>query len=43
MHPQAAPAPTYIPEALIDLLVVSIVSRPDWTFRHWTELWNTIF
>ena len=38
--PQADAIPTAIPEALLDLL---IVSRPDWTSRHWTELWSTIF
>ncbi len=38
--PQAAPEPTAIPEALLDLL---LVSKPDWTSGHWTELWNSIF
>ena len=38
--PQADDSPTAIPEALLDLL---IVSRPDWTSTHWTDLWSTIF
>lgn len=38
--PQAAPEPTPIPEALLDLLVIS---RPDWTSKSWTSLWNAIF
>lgn len=40
LHPQADQNPTAIPEALLDLL---IVSRPDWTSKRWTELWNAIF
>ena len=40
LHPQANQEPTAIPEALLDLL---IVSRPDWTSKHWTELWSSIF
>ena len=39
-HPQANREPSPIPEALLDLLVVT---RPDWTSRHWTELWKDIF
>ena len=38
--PQANHEPTVIPEALLDLL---IISRPDWTSTHWTELWSSIF
>ena len=38
--PQAAPEPTCIPESLLDLL---LVSKPDWTSPHWTDLWNSIF
>lgn len=37
--PQANPGQTPIPEALLDLL---ILSKPDWTSKHWTELWSTI-
>lgn len=40
LHPQAAPEPTPIPEALLDLL---LVSKPDWTSQRWTSLWNNIF
>ena len=40
LHPQALQTPSSIPEALLDLL---IVSKPDWTSRRWTELWSTIF
>ena len=40
LHPQANQEPTAIPEALLDLL---IISRPDWTSKHWTELWSSIF
>ncbi len=40
LNPQANVEPTTIPEALLDLL---IVSRPDWTSRRWSNLWNAIF
>ena len=37
--PQAAAEPTSIPEALLDLL---LVSQPDWTSQHWSNLWTSI-
>ena len=40
LHPQANQNPTAIPEALLDLL---IISKPDWTSKHWTDLWNANF
>ena len=40
LHSQASQLPATIPAALLDLL---IVSRPNWTSQHWTELWSTIF
>ena len=40
LYPQANPRPTPISDSLLDLL---LVSRPDWTSRGWTVLWNTIF
>jgi len=40
LYPQAMQHPTAIPENLLDLL---IVSKPDWTSPHWTQLWITIF
>ena len=40
LHPQADKDATPIPEPLFDLL---ILSKPDWTSRHWTGLWNSIF
>ena len=40
LHSQASQLPTTIPAALLELL---IVSRPNWTSQHWTELWTTIF
>ena len=36
--PQAASQPTKIPLALMQLL---LVSRPDWTSPHWTDLWTS--
>ena len=39
LHPQADREPSTIPEALLDVL---IISRPDWTSRSWTEVWSTI-
>ena len=39
-YPQAQPAPSSIPQALIDLLMGS---KPDWTSQHWSNLWSTIF
>ena len=38
--PRADDILTAIPVALLDLI---IVSRPDWTSKHWTDLWSTIF
>ena len=40
LHPQANQNPTAIPEALLHLL---IISKPDWTSKRWTDLWNAIF
>ena len=40
LHPQAQRYPTAIPEPLLDLLVVS---QPNWTSQHWTQLWSSIF
>ena len=40
MCPQANHAPSTISAALLDLL---LLSRPDWTSWHWTELWNNTF
>ena len=40
LYPQAQPAPTDIPTALLDLL---IVRKPDWLSASWTELWSSIF
>ena len=40
LHLQADKDATPIPEPLLDLL---ILSKPDWTSRHWTGLWNSIF
>jgi hypothetical protein len=40
LYPQANPEPTAIPEALLDLLVIT---KPDWISKRWTELWSTIF
>ena len=40
LHPQADREPSIIPEALLEVL---IISRPDWTSRSWTEMWSTIF
>ena len=40
LYPQAFQDPAAIPEPLLDLLVVS---KPDWTSRRWTQLWNSIF
>ena len=39
-YPQAQPAPSPIPQALIDLLMGS---KPDWTSQHWSNLWSIIF
>ena len=39
LHPQAAKEPTPIPEALLNLL---LVSKPDWMSQHWTNLWSFI-
>ena len=38
--PQAASQPIRISPALIQLL---LVSRPDWTSPHWTDLWTSIW
>lgn len=40
LFPQAAPTPTAIPPALLDML---LISKPDWTSKRWTNLWSTIF
>lgn len=39
-YPQANPVQTPLPEALLDLL---ILSKPDWTSKNWTELWTDTF
>ena len=38
--PQASQQPAEVPDSLLDML---LVSRPDWTSRHWTDLWNSTF
>jgi len=38
LFPQANSQPTPIPEAIVDLLVIT---RPDWTSPQWSTLWNT--
>ena len=38
LHPQALTEPTYIPEEVLDLL---LVSKPDWTSGRWSSLWNS--
>ena len=40
LHIQADKDATPIPESLLDLM---ILSKPDWTSRPWTDLWNSIF
>ena len=40
LHPQANLEGSLIPQPLLDLV---LLSRPDWTSKHWTELWNTTF
>ncbi len=40
LQPQANGTPTTIPPPLLDLL---IVSKPDWTSQHWTQLWSSTF
>lgn len=37
LYPQANKVPAPIPAALLDVLVVS---KPDWTSPHWTQLWS---
>ena len=39
-HPHAQDYPTPIPPELLDL---TIVKKPDWTSRLWTDLWRNIF
>ena len=39
-HPQALPHPTPLPQELLDL---TMISKPDWTSAHWTDLWSAIF
>ena len=39
-HPQAQPHPAAMSPELLDLL---LVTKPDWTSRHWTSLWNSTF
>ena len=36
----ARPEPSTIPPELLDLL---LLSEPDWTSQHWTELWTSTF
>ena len=38
LFPQAHREPTPIPASLLDVLVVT---KPDWTSQHWTQLWST--
>ena len=38
--PHARPDPSTIPPELLDLL---LLSKPDWTSQHWTELWSSTF
>ena len=40
LSPQALQQPSAIPDTLLDIL---LVSRPDWTSRHWTGLWSSTF
>ena len=39
-HPHAQDYPTPLPPELLDL---TIVKKPDWTSRLWTDLWRNIF
>ena len=39
-YPQAKGEPATIPAALLDLL---LYTKPDWTSRHWSEMFNSIF
>ena len=39
-YPQAHPAPTPLPQELLDLL---IIAKPDWTQPAWTSLWSATF
>lgn len=36
-YPQARNEPTPIPASLLDVLVIT---KPDWTSKHWTQLWS---
>ena len=38
LHLQANPEGSHIPQSLLNLL---ILARPDWIYRHWTELWSS--
>ena len=40
LHPQARRQPTPLPIELLDL---TIIRKPDWTSRSWTDLWSAIF
>lgn len=40
LHPQAKQEATPIPACLLDVL---ILSKPDWTSQHWTQLWTSSF
>lgn len=40
LHSQANQEGTLVSKSLLDLL---ILSKPDWTSKHWTELWSTTF
>ena len=37
---QAQPTPTHLPPELLDL---TMVTKPDWTSRVWTDLWRATF
>lgn len=39
-HPQAEKQPTPVRVELLDL---TIIQKPDWTSRLWTELWSATF
>ena len=40
LNPQANQEGTPVPQSLLDIL---ILSKPDWTSKHWTDLWSTTF
>ena len=39
-YSQAHPTPTHLPPELLDL---TMVTKPDWTSRAWTDLWRATF